>query len=331
MKIFILGFENAFASSLIGLMDIFLQAKVLAGQCAGNTAGESPVVRLVSLDGRALRCQNGIILNTHCAVKDISQADLFIISSIPHVEAPLPGQDFMVDWLRQKHLGGTVLASVCTGAFLLALTGLLDGKEATTHWSAAGEFRAMFPAVRLAPENLIVTHENLCCAAGAGAATDLAYYFLESYFGHSVAVQTAKFFVHDFRRQTQAAYATLDTNACHADPQILKAQTWIETHLDEPFNISDLADIAGLGRRTFERRFKAALGDSPKTHIQKQKVETAKKLLETTSRSFSEISYALGYQNPGSFRKIFTEWTGILPSFYRKTFGAYKTAPLRQQ
>jgi transcriptional regulator GlxA family with amidase domain len=327
MQIFILGFNQTFASSLLGLMDIFQQAEQLVEQLVEAGAGcpttAKVKVGLVSMDGKPIRCQNNIVLNVHCAVEEIQKVDMFIISSIPDPKVSIPGQDILVNWLQQQHRQGTVLVSICTGAFLLARTRLLDGKEATTHWSVADRFRSMFPAVRLCPEKLIVNHGDLYCAAGAGAASDLAYYLLEIHFGHPVAARTAKFFVHDFRRPSQAAYAIYGSRTRHNDSQVLKAQLWIKKHLAGLLNVDDLADIAGLGRRTFERRFKAATGETPQAYIQQLKVETAKQMIETTNRSFSQISYDLGYNNPGSFRKVFINRTGILPSRYREKFSAY--------
>ncbi|MCP4024136.1 MAG: helix-turn-helix domain-containing protein [Desulfobacteraceae bacterium] len=165
--------------------------------------------------------------------------------------------------------------------------------------------------------------DNIFCAGGAGANTDLAYYLLEKYLGHDLACKTSKFFLHDFRRVSQRAYAIYEAKTGHKDKQILTVQNWINQHLTETINIKTLSHIACMSLRTFERRFKHATGDSPISYIQRLKVEAAKQKLETTNSSFDEISYDLGYKNSGSFRKIFVRWVHLLPSEYRQRFKAY--------
>lgn len=324
LNIYILGFDQAYAASLVGLTDIFQLAETLSREQADSGAGRKLIVKLASVDGKPILCQNNILLNVHCAAADIDRADILIITSIHDMEGGYLKYNHLADWLKEIHGNGTTLVSVCTGAFLLAETGLLDYREATTHWSAAPEFRARFPHVRLREEQLIINHGSIYCAAGAGAGTDLAYYFLEKYFGHAAAVRTAKFFVHDFRRTSQTAYAIFDKRTGHNDSGILKVQEWIEAHLNEPILVNDLAGISCMSHRTFERRFKKATGHSPLAYIQMLRVEVAKQQLETTDLSFNEIAYNLGYENSGAFRKIFIKRAGLLPIEYRTRFQAYR-------
>ena len=324
MKIYILGFDNGYISSIVGLMDIFRQAGSLLQDEHSGSKEKKIHVKLASVDGKPILCQNNIHLNVHCAVKDIQDADIFIITSIHNVENALPGNRKMIDWLKKQHRKGTILISICTGAFLLAETGLLNGKEATTHWSLAGIFQERYPAITIKPEKLIINHNNIYCAAGSGSATDLAYYLLENYLGHSLAARTAKFFLHDFRRVSQYAYTIYETKTDHNDTQINTVQKWINKNLHEPITISQLSDIACMTQRTFERRFKKAISDSPQVYIQRLKVERAKQQLETTDLSFEEIAYNLGYKNSGSFRKIFMKWVALLPSEYKVRFQSYR-------
>ncbi len=321
MNIYIFGFENSWASVMMGLMDIFQQAEQLLKNEPKRT--EQLSAKLVSVDGKPILCQNNISLNVHQAVKEIQDPDIFIITSIHDVDTVLSKNKFMVDWLKEKHQKGTALASICTGSFLLAETGLLDGKAATTHWSLADEFSKRYPALEVKSDKLIINHQNIYCSAGAGSSTDLAYYLLEKYFGHALAARTAKFFVHDFRRASQSAYTIYEAKTGHHDTQVLTVQHWIQENLSQPMDIKALSKIACMSPRTFERRFKKATGDSPLVYIQRLKVEAAKQMLETTHDSFDEISYEMGYRNSGSFRKIFVKWVTLLPSEYRKRFSAY--------
>ncbi len=323
MDVYIFGVDQAYASLIVGLMDIFQQAEQQLLEQQQKPLNQRLSIKLVSIDGKPILCQNGILLNVHCAVKDIQHADIFIIAAIHDVDTILPKYQFIVDWLKAQYQEGTTLVSICTGAFLLAETGLLDGKEATTHWLLSESFKERYPSIQLKSEKLIINHDNIFCSAGAGSSTDLAYYLLEKYHGHTLAVKTAKFFVHDLRRVSQSAYTIYDMKTGHNDSQILKLQHWIGEHITESLKIKNLSRIACMSQRTFERRFKNATGDSPAVYIQRIKVEMAKQQLETTNLTFDEISYNLGYKNSGSFRKIFVKWVSLLPSEYKERFQAY--------
>ncbi len=323
MNIYISGFDEANASSIIGIMDIFQQAEQLLQEDHKKSQKQKLKIKLVSVDGKPILCQNNILLNVHCSVEEIQNPDIFIITSIHNVNKTLPNQHFMVEWLKEQYKKGTTLISTCTGAFLLAETGLLDGKEATTHWSVCDLLKERYPKVHVKSEKMIINHGNIFCSAGAGSSIDLAYYLLEKYMGHSLASKTAKFFVHDFRRASQHAYTIYDSKTGHNDKQILKSQQWIINHTNELLSIKDLSKITCMTQRTFERRFKKVTGDTPLVYIHRIKVESAKQQLETTNLSFDEISYNMGYKNSGSFRKIFVKWVNLLPSEYRGKFGSY--------
>lgn len=323
MNVCIFGFDQAYAGLMVGMMDIFDQAEGMPAGHNNPAPTKKLNVRLVSVDGKPILCQNNLLLNVHCAVEDICQPDIFIVTSIHDVDTALAKHGFMIDWLRAHHMKGTALASVCTGAFLLAEAGLLDGKEATTHWSMADLFRKRYPRVHLKSEKLVINSGNIYCSGGAGTSTDLAYLLLEKHMGHKVAARTAKHFIHDFRRVSQNTYEIYEAKTEHNDIQVLKTQNWINQHLHEPMSVADLSRIACTSPRTFERRFKKATGDTPRVYIQRIKVEAAKHRLETTNLSFEEISYQLGYVNSGSFRKLFVRWVNLLPSAYRERFQAY--------
>lgn len=323
MNVYIFGFDHAYAGLMVGMMDIFDQANGLLADQAKSTGVKKMDVKLVSVDGKPILCQNHLLLNVHCAVEDIRRPDIFIITSIHDVDGALSKHRFMTDWLREQYEKGTALASICTGAFLLAETGLLDGKEATTHWSMADRFKKCYPRVHLKTEKLVISSGGLYCSGGAGSSTDLAYFLIEKHMGHELAARTAKRFIHDFRRVSQHAYEIYDAKTEHNDIQVLKTQHWINQHLHEPLSIAELSKIACMSARTYERRFKKATGDKPMVYVQRIKVEMAKQLLETTNLSFDEISHQMGYMNSGSFRKLFVRWVNLLPSEYRKRFQAY--------
>ncbi|MCP3940122.1 MAG: helix-turn-helix domain-containing protein [Desulfobacteraceae bacterium] len=323
MDIYIIGFDNTFASSILGPMDIFKQADRFCQENRNNGQNRRLTIKLASMDGKPINCQNNIPLGVHCQVADIRRADIIIVTAIHDLKTIHNKLNFMIDWLKEQQIRGATIVSICTGAFLLAEAGLLNGRQATTHWSMAGQFSKLYPKVQIKPEKLVINHNNLYCSAGADSGTDLLYYLLEKYLGHTLAARTAKFFLHDFRRVSQLAYTIYDAGIDHKDPQILNTQKWIKNHLTEPISIKKLSEIACMSQRTFGRRFKHIIGDPPRIYIQKIKVETAKQQLETTSLSFDEISYGLGYKNSSSFRKIFVKWVNLLPSEYRDRFRGY--------
>ena len=322
MNIYIFGFDQAYAGLMVGLKDIFEQAgELLAGQGESGRTRDLHV-RYASMDGKPIQCQNRLVLDVHCAVEDIRRPDIFIITSIYDVDAALARLGFMTDWLRRQFAGGTVLASICTGAFLLAESGLLDGRQATTHWAMAEQFRKRYPRVHLKSEQLVISNGNLYCSGGAGASTDLAYLLLEQHMGLELAARTAKHFYHDFSCVFQKAYEIYDAKTAHGDAQMMKIQQWINRHLNEPIHVAQLSGLACMSTRTFERRFKKSTGDTPLAYIQRLKIEMAKQLLATTRLSLDEISHRLGYLNSGSFRKLFLRRVNLLPSEYRRQFGS---------
>lgn len=317
---FVFGFDNAYAGSLMGLVDIFSQVQRLFIGRSGRPGPGGLEVKLASVDGRPIPCQDGTRLDVHCAVNDIQKADVFIVTSIQDIDATASKNRFMVDWLKDQYERGTTLASICTGAFLLAETGLLDGRHATTHWTMAESFRARFPQVRLAVDKPVTGHDDLFCAQAAGSSPQLAYYLVEKYLGRALAADTAKYFIHDLGRAPQSIRTSDDTEAMHADIEIRQTQRWIKRHLSNPINVAQLSRVSCLSYRTLERRFKKATGDSPLAYIQRMRVAAAKQLLATTNLSFDEIAYRSGYENSASFRKIFVRRVNLLPSEYRKRF-----------
>ncbi len=323
MNVYILGFDQSYATTIVSLMDIFYRAEQNVLESRQPSAPAKMSVRLVSIDGKPILCKNNMLLNVYGSIEEIREADIIIITSIHKIDTNWSEYRFLVDWLKERYQRGSALASVCTGAFLLAETGLLDGKDATTHWIASDHFRERYPKIRLKAEKLIVNHGDLYCSGGVGSSVDLAYYLVEKYLGHSLAARTAKFFIHDFRRRSQHAYEIFNKKTDHTDMQILRTQKWINDHLTDSPNMGQLLKVACLSQRTFERRFKKATGDSPLAYLQRLRVETAKQQLETTNLTFDEISYQMGYKNSGSFRKIFVKWVDLLPSEYRERFQAF--------
>lgn len=319
-QIAILGIQHTIATTVFGPMDVFSQAGILWNLIHGQAITPFFKVKIVTWDGEPVTCLNNIPLPPHCSVRDLDTPDLIIVPSIADVKKTIALNQGLLKWLQQKHAQGASIASVCTGAFFLAETGLLDGKSATTHWGFVELFQKMYPKVRLKAERLITDEGNLYCAGALGAGIDLSLYLVEKFCGREVAVQCAKSLIHDMDRNSQAPYRVFRFQQDHSDQGIKKSQQWIEENFKKNISIDLISKTHGMSRRTFERRFKKATGDTPLNYLQRIRVEKAKRLLENSQKNFGEICYRVGYEDSSHFRMVFKKHTGLLPSEYQKKF-----------
>ncbi len=319
-KVRILAMFNTMASTVIGPMDIFYQAGVVWNYFRGEKPAPFFETSIVTTDGKPCKCLNGTTLLPDASIHDVESADLIVVSSILNMKQTLKYEGAAVDWLKRQYGLGAHIATICTGSFVLAETGLLDGKTATTHWGAADEFRRRYPRVHLKPERLVTDEGDLFCSGGMNAGTDLALYLVEKYCGHQVALQSSKAMISDMGRTLQAPYAIFQFQKDHQDNRILAVQKLMEENFERNHPYEELASKSGMSRRTFERRFKAATGDTPLVYLQRVRVEVAKAMLENQDLSFDEIAYRVGYQDSAAFRKIFRKETGLLPGEYKRRF-----------
>jgi len=319
-KVTVLAMYNTMASTVIGPMDVFYQAGVMWNYFNGQKITPFFEVKLVTSNGKPFKCLGGVRMVPHGSIHDVRDTDLIVVSSILDIEKTLAVQGEAIDWLKDHYRRGSHVATICTGAFVLAETGLLDGKTATTHWGFADQFQKRYPRIELKPERLITDEGDLFCSGGYNAGIDLSLYLVEKYCGHEVALQSSKSVISDIGRTSQAPYAIFQLQKKHHDDQILAVQEWIEKNFNQNFNYDTLARKNGMSRRTLERRFKAATGETPLTYQQNIRVEAAKRLLENGKRSFDEITYRVGYEDSSTFRKVFLKQTRLRPSDYRKKF-----------
>jgi transcriptional regulator GlxA family with amidase domain len=204
---------------------------------------------------------------------------------------------------------------------LVAATGLLDGKRATTHWGLADRFREKYPDVKWMPELMVTEDRGMYCGGGMHAALDLTLYLVEKFCGHEVAIQSAKAMLIETPRAWQAGFAIVPLKTQHNDDSISSAQEWLHENFHKTFPLQAPARRVGMSPRNFVRRFKDATGDSPLLYVQKLRISAAKRLLEGRHRSMQEISDAVGYKDVAFFRKLFQRHTGLSPSAYRQQFG----------
>jgi transcriptional regulator GlxA family with amidase domain len=212
------------------------------------------------------------------------------------------------------------VASLCLGAFILASTGLLDGKTCSTHWLFANEFRTMFPEVNLV-DNKIVTEQNgVYTSGGANSYWNLLLHLVEKYTNRELAILASKFFVLDIDRTSQSPFTIFKGQKIHEDDEIKKVQEFIETHFADKISVDELCDKFAIGRRTFERRFKKATNNSVMEYMQRVKIEAAKKQLETGRRTVNEVMFEVGYNDIKAFRELFKKITGLSPVDYRNKY-----------
>ena len=329
-KVTILGLYNSMATTIFGPMDILNQAGRLWSRVSNSPPTPFFDVNIASADGQPIRCTNNVLIQPHCSIETIDQTDLVVIASATYIKQILKKNPELVPWILQQYNQGAHVASICTGAFLLAETGLLDGKSATLHWGFTQMFRKKYPRVNLDQDQMIIDHGRLYCSAGVNAGMDLSLYLVEKFCDRQAAVESAKTMVLDLGREKQTPYESFLFPKDHGDPSVIKAQEWIEQHHTQSIDYGRLAEKFRISRRSLERRFKHATGITPLGYLQKLRVETAKRLLEEGSKTFNEITYQVGYEDISFFRKIFVRLTGLRPKEYQQRFAGYSVKPLVQ-
>ena len=318
----VLFLDGTFSSTAVGPMEVFKHAGTLWNMLTGKRQVPRFNVTAASAGGRAVNCDGPIRITPDASFSDIRHTDLiFVPTTGVGINDVVERNPSVVPFLLKWHRRGAAIAGVCSGVGLVAESGLLDGRRATTHWGLAEKFREMYPKVKWAPELMVTEDRGLYCGGGVHAAMDLSLYLVEKFCGHDVAMQTAKAFLIETPRAWQAGFAVVPLKTEHDDDSIGSAQEWMHKHFRENFPLEAPADHVGMSMRNFIRRFKSATGDSPLIYLQKLRVAAAKRLLENDHRTMQEISDAVGYQDVAFFRQLFERHTGVSPSAYREKFG----------
>lgn len=317
----ILGLDISSGTMITGPLDLFH----LAGRLWNGIFGleETPwfTVEIANSDLAPVKCTGSLSILPHKKLGEIERTDLILIPSIIDIEQTLSRHPDAVPWLLEHYKNGAQVAAMCTGTFVLAETGLLDHKTATTHWGAVNEFKQRYPRINLIPERLITDEVDLYCCGASNACFDLSLYLIQKLAGREVALQTAKVFICDMDRTHQSQWAVFRFQKSHKDDQVLKAQELMEKSYGSLGTIEELGRITGMGKRTLERRFKAATGETPLKYLHRLRVEAAKRMMETENLTFDEITYRVGYESVSYFRRIFTQICHISPKAYRRKWG----------
>src|SRR5262249_49750471 len=226
-----------------------------------------------------------------------------------------------VPWLRTWHAAGSRVAGSCTGAFLVADAGLLDGRPATTHWMFADELSRRYAAVNVTADRMIVDTGDVITSGGATAFLNLVLYLVERFAGHERANLAAKVLLVDGHRPSQLPYIAFGRDRSHDDLIVHQIQQHIDLHLDGPLRMRELASRFGLSERTLSRRFAAATGHGPHAYLQHARIQEARRLLEMHADAAEEVRRGVGYSAPAAFRRVFKAVTGLSPSRYRDAYG----------
>jgi transcriptional regulator GlxA family with amidase domain len=237
-----------------------------------------------------------------------------------HAERSRSHAPDLLAWIRARHGEGTLVCSVCAGAFLLAETGLLEGRPATTHWGLGEDFAARFPGVHLDTDRLVIDDGDLLTAGGLMAWVDLGLRLVHRFLGTATLLATSRHFLVDPGGREQRFYAPFAPVLTHGDAAILRVQHWLQERGGRDVAVPEMAARAHLSERTFLRRFQAATGLTPTDYLQHLRVGRARDRLERTDRSVEAIAWEVGYRDAGAFRKVFQRILGLTPGDYRRRF-----------
>ncbi|RKG76886.1 GlxA family transcriptional regulator [Corallococcus terminator] len=316
-RIAVLALEGCVASSVTGPLDVFAMANILGRE---QGLGESFAAEVVSLRPGPVRSFHGVEVAARHVPGPSDRFDLILVPAMVGPLEAIVAERAVVAWLAEQHARGARLAAVCAGVLLLAETGLLDGREATTHWGLAHSFAARYPRVTLKSELLVVDNGDVLTAGGVTAYLDLCLHLVARHASSELAMHCARMLLVEPARRFQAPFAVHTSPRGHGDSAVLLAQDWLEAHLSGPVTLEGAARAASLGQRTLLRRFRKATGDTPLDYVQRLRIETAKRLLETTPRTVEDITQAVGYADATSFRRRFKARTGLTPDGYRRRF-----------
>lgn len=309
--------ERVMLSSFAIPLDVFKSAGLFWNMLQEKEPTPFFDVQTVSVDGGPVQTWDGMEVKPDASIDNAVESETIII---PPSDATETLPEKTVSWLRNCCKNGAHIGTICLGAFLLAKTGMLNNKRATTHWGYVNRLRQQFPRIKVEPDQLIIDNGDIFCSGGSNAGGDLALYLVAKYSGEKVASQTARMMLMDSDRRHQSTYSILQLEKHQVGKEVALVQNWIDDHYNKELTVDLLAEKAGMSRRTFERHFKNATGNSPRRYLQLIRVENAKQLLEYSDRTFDEITYLVGYEDSSTFSRMFKKTTGLSPNSYKKKF-----------
>jgi len=254
-------------------------------------------------------------------IQEVFHTDLIIIPAVHgDFKKIFSANQDMLSWIVTQYKEGTSVASLCIGAFLLAQTGLLKGRNCTTHWEFANDFRRMFPTINLLEHKIITDEKDIYTSGGGYSWLNLILCLIEKYAGRDMAITCSKGFEIDIHRNSQSPFIIFRGQRDHEDEDVIKVQNFIEANIHSKIPVGELADMLSLGRRNLERRFKKATGNTVMEYVQRVKIEAVKKSLESSRLNVNEVMNRVGYTDAKAFRIIFKKVTGLSPLQYRSRY-----------
>lgn len=322
----ILALPETAGSALYGMVDVLAATGTLWRELVGEKAGHRLIQpRIVSPSSRPFRCGNGIPVSPDISLAGAERPDIVILPELWLAPDDDMSERYaqVKDWIRRCHDSGSSIYTACSGSILLAATGLLDGREATSHWGYQDLFRRRFPEVRFNPGPNLVIADPLGRIVTAGGTTswhDLALHIIARHCSPGEALRIAKVYLLKWHSEGQLPFTGLVRRQPHADSVVRRAEGWLAEHFREPHAVSAVVDACGIPERSLKRRFKSATGSTLMAHVQNLRIEEAKRHLEVGSLAADEIAAVVGYENLAFFRRLFKRSTGLTPGAYRRMF-----------
>lgn len=288
-----------------------------------QVAGKAPLFNVNVVGAKKETRLENSLFSVHAdqLLDEVEKTDLIFIPALSgDMKTAVDANRGLIPWIVKQHQNGAEVASLCVGAFLLASTGLLSNKKCSTHWGFANEFREMFPDVELVDGSIITEEQGIYSSGGANSYWNLLLYLVEKYTDRDTAILASKYFAIDIDRDSQSAFMMFQGQKEHEDEEIKKAQEHIEANYQNKITVDGLADLFAIGRRSFERRFKKATGNTVVEYMQRVKIEAAKRSFESSRKNINEVMFDVGYTDTKAFRDVFKKITGLTPIEYRNKY-----------
>jgi len=313
--------DGGYMSTAIAPIEIFHSAGTIWNWLQGEPEKPRFRVRIASIDGGEVTALCALGLKPNCSIRDIDKTDIIILpASGWNVREHIANHTALLPWLKKWHTRGAYIAGVCSGVAFLAEAGLLDGREATTHWGVAEILRQSYPDIRWRTDQFVTEDGQMFCSGGVYAAVDISLYLVEKFCGHEVALQVAKALLLSMPRSRQSGYSVVPLSRVHSDDQVREAEAYFQKHFDSDLSIDVVANHVRMSPRNFIRRFKTATGRLPGAYVQMLRISAAKEMLEDGAASIQTVSSKIGYEDLNSFRILFKRHTGMTPAEYRNHF-----------
>jgi transcriptional regulator GlxA family with amidase domain len=326
LRVSLLALPQTTPAAVYGLYEVLSAVGSIWDRLTGQQTNARRIVpEIVARQKQTFTCAIGTPIEPHATFADTLNTDVVIVTdlALPLDGDAAGGWSEEMAWVRERLAAGATVCSVCTGSIFLAEAGLLDGKDAASHWIATDIFRDRYPLVRFRPERIVCDMDpdgRLITTGGASSWEDLALHLIARHCGKEEAGRIAKVFLLGDRSDGQLPFSTMAKPRSHEDAAIGNCQVWIADNYAAANPVTRMVAESGLPERTFKRRFKAATGYTPVDYVQSLRIEEAKQMLEATTEATDAIAETVGYEDPAFFRRLFRRHTGITPAQYRQRF-----------